>query len=250
MKLDMAGVLSDAWRMWKRDHDLLIRVAGLFFFLPQFALLLLVTPAPQKIAAGADEQAMRAWLQTVMDWYGANGAGLVAAAAFALFGALTVMVLYLDRSRPDLRGALGAALRLLPAYLFTAFLVLIPVWLGLALFIVPGIYAQGRLLLAGPALVAEPEKGATGAVARSMTLTRGHWLVLGAIACFVLFGGNILAAPFIALGTTLDGAPIANPVAAALLNAGAAVAMTVAALATILVRIALYRRLAQPSSGI
>lgn len=250
MIADLAAAVADIRRMWARDRDILMAIGGLFFFLPQFALLLLVTPAPKRVADATDQAAALEWLQAMVDWYQANGLGLIAATAMALVGALTLLVLYLETGRPDVRGALGSALRLLPSYLLTALLVTIPIWFGLALFIVPGIYAQARLLLAGPALVAERGIGAVAAVRRSVELTRGRGVVLSALACFILFGGNILAAPFLALGTTLDGAPIANPVAAALLDAGASLAMAVTALVSILIRIALYRRLTQPNRGI
>lgn len=250
MTLDVAGVFRDAWRMWKRDRDLLLGVAGLFVFLPQLALLLLVPDPIAMPASGADADAIRAWFDQSIQWYSDNGAAIVAADACALFGSLTILILYLSGGeRPDLRAALGRAVLLLPRYLFAALLVLIPVSFGLLL-ILPGIYLQGRLLLVGPALVAEQPLAAIGAVRRSVALSRGLALLMSGLACIMLFGGQVLAAPFIGLGDALDGAPRANPVVALLLGSGAAAALTFAALATILIRVALYRRLIASSRGI
>ena len=90
----------------------------------------------------------------------------------------------------------------------------------------------------------------SAAIQRGMRMTRGNGLVLAGLGCIMVFAGYVLPEPFLALGQTLDGAPIANPVSAALLDAAAAAAIAVAALGAILVRIALYKRLVSPSRGI
>jgi hypothetical protein len=250
MTIDLMGALGDAWAMWKRDRDLLLRVAALFLFLPRFALLLIL-PTPQvPVAKGADQPTLAALADILFGWYAEHGVVLAAAELTALFGALTIFTLYLHPERPDLRGALIGALRLLPRYLLTSILVVISILIGLWLFILPGLYLNGRLLLVGPALVAEQPLGAVAAMQRGVAMTRKNGLVLAGVGCIMVFAGYVLPEPFLALGQALDGAPIANPVSAALLDAGAAAAIAVSALGTILVRIALYKRLASPSRGI
>ena len=250
MTIDLRGVLGDAWSMWRRDRDLLVRVAGLFLFLPQYVLLL-VLPAPQlPVATGGDQPTMQAVVDVMLDFYATHGLVFAAAELTTLFGALTIFTLYLHPERPDLRGALIGALRLLPRYLLNSILVLISILVGLWLFILPGLYVNGRLMLVGPALVAEQPLGAVAAIQRGVKITRGNGLVLAGLGCLMVFAGWVLPEPFLALGQALEGAPIANPVSAALLDAGAAVAIAVTALGAILVRIALYKRLASPSRGI
>ncbi len=228
MTIDLMGALGDAWAMWRRDRDLLLRVAGLFLFLPQFTLLL-VLPVPQlPVAHGGDQATFAALADIMFGWYAEHGVVLAAAELTALFGTLAIFALYLHPERPDLRGALIGALWLLPR----------------------GLYLNGRLMLAGPAIVAEQPLGAVAAIQRGVKITRGNGLVLAGLGCIMVLAGWVLPEPFLALGQALDGAPIANPVSAALLDAGAAAATAMAALGAILVRIALYKRLASPIRGI
>jgi len=121
--------------------------------------------------------------------------------------------------------------------------------IGLLLFFLPGIYALGRLMLTGPVLVADRSRGVLAAIARSVALSTGHGMMLAGFACMTLFGGRLLAAPFDALGKALDGAPMANPLVAILLDFGSAAGLAAGALAAILIEVALYRHLSA-SKGI
>ena len=248
MNLDVAGVLADAWRMWKRDRDLLLGVGGFFLFLPQFVVLLLVRGLPEMPKPDASEQAVRIWTEAAAQWIAHYGLIWLACGLCALFGTLLVYVLYLYKGRLDLRAALPAALRLLPRYLLVSILATLPIVLvhvpAIWLFLVfPIFYVLGRMLLASAVLVAEQPIGAVASLRRSIEVSRGHGFLLAGAAIPLLFGGLIVAEPFILLGQTLDGAPIANPVSAALLNAMAAAAATFASLAAVLIQVALYRRL-------
>jgi hypothetical protein len=242
MTLDVNGVFSDAWRLWKRDRDLLIGVAGFFLFVPELAMKLFVALPPDP-PSPLDRAALKAWLDALESWSSQFSLIVILLSLIALFGTVTLFTLYLDPERPDARRALARALRLFPRFLLLSFLVAVPVYFGLMLLYLPGFYAQGRLMLAFPVVVADQPRGARGAMSRSLILTRGHGLVLAGFACVMLLGGNLLSWPFLALGKALDGAPMANPVVAVLLDIGAAAGATVGALAGILIQIALYRRL-------
>jgi hypothetical protein len=189
-------------------------------------------------------------LTVTTQWYADNGLSMVSAALFVEFGTLALYVLYLHRDRPDVRGALLAALRLLPQYLLLSILVMIAYLVGFSLFILPLFYLMGRLMLVTPALVAEQPLGVIGALGRSLKLSEGRGLVLAGIAVMLAMIGYVLPEPFVALGKALDGAPISNPVSAMLLDAGAAAATTLVTLGAILIKVAIYRRLAVPSRGI
>ncbi len=253
MTLNGASVLRDVWRMWKQDRQLLLGVAGLLLFVPQFGSLLFMQPQPVFPGFEADEAKLQAYVQASRAWTMSYGVGMLAAAIIVLLGTLTLLLLYLDRRRPDVKGALLAALPVLPRYLLAFLLVSIPLALALQivpLLILPALYLEGRLLLAIPALVAERPLSVVGALRRSWALTRGNGLVLAGMACITFFAGPIMALPFSVLGSTLNGAPLANPVVAAILDAGAAAGLTVGALAGALIQVLLYRRLAQPIRGI
>lgn len=242
MSLDVIGVFKDAWRLWKRDHDLLIGVAGFFLFVPQLALKLFVAMPPD-LPSPIDEAKFRAWLDAVESWSSQYSLFVILFSLITLFGSVAVFTLYLDPERPDARRALVRALRLAPRFLLLTILVAVPVQIGLLLLFLPGFYLQGRLLIALPALVAEQPVGAGRSMARSFALTRGHGMVLAGFACITLLAGDLLSRPFMALGRSLDGAPMANPVVAGLLDLAAAAGVTIALLGTILIQVALYRRL-------
>lgn len=248
MNFDVAGVLADAWRMWKRDRELLLGVGGFFLFLPQLVVLALVPDPPILTASEPNEQAVSAWTNLMSQWFANYGLIVVASILCAAFGALLIFVLYLRRGRPKLKDALPAALWLLPRYLLVSVLASLPIAViampTLAfLLLIPVLYALGRMMLAGAALVAEQPLGAVAAVKRSVELTRGYGLVFAGIAVVLLLGGHLVPYPFIALGRMLDGAPIANPVSAALLDCLAAATAAFVTMATILIEVALYRRL-------
>jgi len=248
MTIDVIGVFKDAWASWKRDRDLLIGVAGFFVFVPQLAMKLFVAvpPDPPKTM---DQAAMMAWFDAVESWSSAYSLPVILISLISLFGTLVLFTLYLDPERPDVRGALARALRLYPRFLLLTIITALPVQIGLVMFLLPGFYLQGRLLLAAPAVVAEQPLGAGRAMARSFAMTRGNGLVLAGFACIVLLAGDLFSRPFLGVGGMLGGAPMANPVVAALLDFAAAAGVTIALLGTILIQVALYRRV-RSSRGI
>lgn len=245
MKIDFAGVLIDAWTLFKRDRDLLLRIAAPFLFLPAFALALVVPdpPMPDATAGNSEAQAM-VWANAVTDWAGANGGWYCLAYAISFFGLSVVYALYLDRGRLDVLGALKRSGTILPRYLLAMILVSIPAGAGLLLYALPGLYILGRTMLTGPAMFAEDAVGATGAIRRSLALSRGAGLQLMGLAAFAYVGGWMLGAPFMMLDRWLRETGQGNPVTLAVVDAGAAAAAMAAGLATALIAVAAYRRLA------
>jgi uncharacterized membrane protein len=84
--------------------------------------------------------------------------------------------------------------RLVLLAILTAFIF----FLGCMFFLVPGIMIGTGVALGTPALVLENLPGATDAMSRSWSLTRGYrWKVFGALAVVIL----LLSIPFIAVGS-------------------------------------------------
>lgn len=243
VRLDAGGILRAAWAMAQADAALLLGVGGMFVFLPQLAQAMFVTVPPTWPDQGADPAAWQAWLDAVSVWGARNDPLLVALALVAVFGTMTVFRLYVDRDRPNVGGALRLGLALFPRFLLLALIVTLPINLGMLLLLLPGLYLKGRLFVAAPAFAAEQPLGVVAAWRRSFALTRGHGLVLMALACLPLLAGSVLALPFDAAAQSLDGAAMANPVSAGLLDVAASAAHAVCSLAAILVEIAVYRRL-------
>ena len=239
-RLDIAAVLRDAWTMAKRDRDVLIGVCGLLLFVPQVALAMFVA-RPPALPANAEETG--AWLAAVQAWSQLYSLPVIALSIILLFGSATVLFLYLDRDRPTAQGALLQALALLPRVVLLSLLMSFPVSLGTLLLFLPGLYLQGRLLLALPLLIGKPSMGVIAAFTQSFRLTRGHGLILMGLACITVLMGDILALPFRSIGSALAGAPLANPVVAAILQVGAAAGVTIGMVTTLLIQVALYRRL-------
>ena len=245
MNLNVAGILRDAWAMAKRDSELLRGIAGVFLFIPDLAGAIYVAPAPAPPAV-VDQTSADLWLKQLGVWGQQYELLVIVLSLLSLFGVLALFVVYIDRARPTVSGALGQAGALLPHYLLLALAVSVPVSIG-SILVFPGLYLKGRLLPVSPVFVGERPIGVFAAWRRSFALTRGNGLVLMGLAFVPLLGGRLIALPFELLGTALDGAPMANPVVAAVLDAGIAGGHTLGTVAAVLIEIALYRRL---SSGI
>ena len=245
MTFDAKGALADAWAMWRADRDLLLRIAGLFLFLPQFGILLLLPPMPPlAVTEGMDEAAQRELAQQIVAWASSYGGWYVLGALLVQAGTLVVLMLYLERDRPDLGQAMSRSLRLFPRFLLAMIIVGLPIGLGVLtlILLIPGIYLLGRLLAVGPVLVAEAPISVSRSIARSWALTRGHGIALAGLMAITIFGGSVLTAPFTLLDKSLRAA-VPNPVAIAMVDAAAAAVTVAALLATVLIQIAAYRRL-------
>jgi len=252
MTIAWGAVFADAWARWRRDRQLLLPLAGLFLFLPQFAFYLLASPMPALPADAASPQALLAPGSPLMRWMEYNAPGMLVSVLAMAFGGVAVLTLYLDSEHRPLGGALKRALTLYPRYLLAMILAGLPaapVELGLLILVLPCLYLLGRLMLTGAALVAERPIGVGAAIARSFALTRRRGLVMAGLASLALIAGMLAPAPFRVLRDSLQSGDAANPVAVALAEAlGSGLAAAVA-LATVLVQVALYRRLSAASSG-
>ena len=248
MKLNLIRVLNDAWALFRGDSDLLIRIASVFMFIPQLALLLVVPPMPS-IALTADmtETEQRALAQVLADWIAANGGWHLAATILVQFGTLVLLALYLRRDRPDVRTAMAGAVARFPRFLLAMILVGLPLGVGLfaTLLLIPALYLVGRLMLTAPILaeasIGTPV-GVRAAIARSWQLTKGNGLAVTGLASISVLGGVLLSAPFIMIDRALR-ANAPNPVAITMVDIGTAAAVAASLLAAILIQVATYRRL-------
>ena len=245
MKLDVITTLRDAWSLFRRDADLIVRLCAPFLFWPALALGLLVPqmPLPGEDAADGAAKAL-AWVDTVQIWAGHYGGWYVAAYAVGMVGTAALLAMQLGDERPTVAQSLGLAIRMLPRFLLAMMLVALPVGAGMLLYILPGLYVAGRLLLVGPVLFAERRMPAMAAITRSFVLTRGAGLPMAALASCTYLGGVVAGQPFLALAEIVKGDGPGNPVAIALLEVGAAAVAMASGVAQTLIAVAAYRRLA------
>lgn len=245
MRIDLATILRDAWTIFRRDRDVLLRLAGPFLFLPAYALMLLVPPPPTPDTAIADSHAAaQAWVEALGDWGGAHGGWFLLGYAVGNIGGAAILSLYLDRTRPDVRGALGRAASLAPRFLLAMAVISLPAGLGLLLWVVPGLFVLGRTMLVAPVLIAERPVGAVHAIARGWALGRGSSLALMALSALTYLAGWLVSTPFLALDQWLRESG-GSPVPIAIADAGAAAVAAGSGLAGTLVALAAYRRLAR-----
>ncbi|MDB5677914.1 hypothetical protein [Sphingomonas bacterium] len=252
MSLRAATIYADAWAGWRRDWPVLTAVAGMFVFLPQLALLLLVPDLPDiSTVTGTEpnDPSMQAYMTALQGWIGNYGVLYLGVVAAALYGQFALVAVYLAPGRPAVGGALGTALRLLPRLFLASVVWMLPLGLvGMILMRVPflilPIFAlvMARTMLVGPAILAARPIGAVAAIGRSFVLTRGRMLVLASIVLGVVLAQYLLALPFVALDQWMaTHAP--NPIARAIVDGLAAGVAALGAIAMALVQVAAWRRL-------
>lgn len=244
MKIDFARLLREGWALFRRDSDVLLRIAGAFFFLPAYALVLLVPPTPAPDPAIADRQAQaEAWITALQGWAGDYGIGCGIAYLVNYLGLALVFALYLDPNRLAVGQALRRAATLFPRFLLAMVLVSIPTGAAMYLLLIPGLYLMSRFFLTGPVVMADRSVGALAAAGRSWALTRRSQLSLLGVVAFVYLAGMLLGQPFLLLGRWMGGEGVANPVAIAITSAAAAAVAMAAQLASALIAVVAYRRL-------
>lgn len=206
---------TDAANMVSANRDLLLALAGVFLVVPAFAMAMLLPP-PQP-AEGAEFQAI---LAAYSDYFQSNVLVLVAMALFQMIGTLSILALFTDTGRPTVGEAIRLGFRYTPTAIAAQLIlgmaigamVMLPILLGGATksfgftvlgFVaaaVLGIWAWVRLVLVGPAVIADRLANPIRALERSWRLTEGH--VLRLLAFYVLVGIGFLVVLLVAEGIT------------------------------------------------
>lgn len=252
MKLSGTKIIGDAWRLWRADWEALTAIAGMFVFLPQLAMALLIPVLPDTSKlAGVDPTspafeawrvAMEAWIQSYALWW-FLGAGL------AVFGQFSLVAFYMASRRASVAEALVVALRFLPRFLLASFIWGLPLGLlSLAFLLVPFLLLpvlavmMARMLLIGPAILANRSFGAVAAVGRSFTLTRGNTLALAGLVLTIIIVQVLVGVPLLQLDNWLmTNSP--NPIARTIVDVAMAGEQMLAAIAMALLQVIAYRRL-------
>lgn len=244
MNPSFARLLADAWGVFRREADLIVRLAGPLVFLPAFAVQLLCDPLPTLPAQTGDERAMEAWLNAVSAWGQDNAFWYLAADLIGIVGLASIALLLLSPERPSVGEALHLALRRTGRFVLANLLVAIPVGMGLWLFVLPGLYMQARLVATLAVVAAEPGQGAARAAARSWRMTRrAAWGVLGAVLALFLAQWMVVS-PLFPIDAWLREPGHDNPFVIALVTALLAAAGSAYNVALLLIGVVAYRRFA------
>lgn len=245
-------VLAGAWAAWRADWPVLLSVSGAFLFLPQLAVLLLVPAFPdlsQVTSSDPNDPALRAAAAAITEWLADYAVWQVAVALLALFAQFAIVAWYLTPGRPSVARALASALRLLPRMTAASIAWMLPLGIVAVLLmrvpvlVFPAIaLVLARTLLIGPAILAERPIGAFAAIGRSFRATRGSMTMLASIVLGVVIAQYLLTLPLAASDRwmTLHGP---NPIARGIVDAFAAGASAIGAVAMALIQVAAWRNL-------
>lgn len=196
MKLDMGRTWNDAMALLRGNRQVVLIVAGVFFFLPNLALMLLAPPALGQANTGArsaGEADVGQALQEATALYGEIWWQLLLVAVLTAIGMLGLLALLTDRRRPTVGEALkSGAGNLLPyvgSQLLLAFLVIaivmVPIIVAGAagpaagvlvglLAAVAVIYVYTKLSLITPVIMMDGIKNPVRVLGRSWALTKGN----------------------------------------------------------------------------
>jgi len=193
MKLEMNLAWNDALRLLRLNRDVIAVVAGVFFFLPYFAFML-IAPDPMAGVSAAASSDTGAMLERLTAFYGQVWWVIVLILILQAVGMLGLIALLTDRRRPTVGEALkrgaGKALSYIAAYLLLgmagtfALLALVAIASALGagalagLAVVVGIVVWlvlfVRLSLVPPILIKENVANPLTALGRSWKLTGGN----------------------------------------------------------------------------
>ena len=267
MKFDMTAAWSEAMRLVASNRQVIAVVAGVFFFLPYLAFMLIFMNQMAELeaaqAANPDPEAMG---QAMMAFYGESWWFVLLAMVIQGIGMLGLLTLLTDRRRPTVAEALKAGMKMFLTYfgaqlLLSALfglLILVPiavgaggsVAIGLFLGLIAAVlfcYLFAKFLLTPAVIAIEHQSNPLTALGRSWRLTKGNSLRIF-LFVFLLFlavgivGGviSMIVGLFLALGGA-QAALIGQAVVSGLINA-------VFYVIFLGVLAAIYRQLAGPSS--
>ncbi|MEM8724984.1 MAG: hypothetical protein AAGE86_05610 [Pseudomonadota bacterium] len=271
MQLNMGQAWNEATTLLSANRDTILAVAGLFFFLPYFALALFapeaINPTPVEAPPGTDpEVAMNAAFAALQQQYADNWPFFLILLLAQFVGTLSLLTLLTDRSRPTVGEALKRGLKGTPSYLLSQILVALfaGIAVGLPLGIVGALLPPAFAILIGimligvvlylvvkfsliaPVIAIEEELNPIKAMIRSWTLTKGNSFRLVAFFILLIIAIGVVSLLItMVLGTVFSAfdqsiANIGNGTVSGLINAAIG-ALLLAVLA------AVHRQLAGPS---
>jgi hypothetical protein len=218
MKFSYNAIWDYTLALLRAHLPLVAAIAGVFIFLPTLLIGYFV-PAP---TGSPDPQTQ---LNAVVAYYGVTWPWQLLNLIVLMIGTLAILILVLDRTRPTVGGAIVNALKILPLYLLTTFLVgfalgivVIVLFLPISLLAMAGakiilpVASLTMLLLFGYVLfgrlsvlssvMAIDRSMPLGALRRTLELTRGHgWAIFGIVLIILMTGGIASLAVGVVVGS-------------------------------------------------
>jgi hypothetical protein len=244
MKLDMGAAWSEAIALIKANSQIVLVVAGLFFFLPSAALTLAAPDAMANLEmqAEAGPEALR---DAMIGFYSQYGWIFIIIGLLQAIGTLGLLALLRDPARPTLGEALKLGAKALLPYI--AVQLIVGLALGLALVLAIGIgagtglvalgvvlglivgvlaiYVLVKISLVSPVIAIERVYNPVAAIKRSWQLTKGNSVRLFAFYLLLIIALVVVSSiltrlvGLVALAFGPEGALVVNGLFSAVLNA-------------------------------
>ena len=194
MKLDLSAAWDGAMKMLAANREMVLVLAGVFFFVPYLAFaLFLPDPMGQAGASGAEPD-MDAASAMIVAFYAEYWWALLLLALIQAIGSIALLAILGARARPTVGDAMGRGLRFLPtqigAQILTGFAILAPPTIGVALGAAIGsegiagllgllmlpvtLYLLVKFSMSSPAIAIERIMNPITALGRSWRLTKGN----------------------------------------------------------------------------
>jgi hypothetical protein len=241
MNFSYSAVWDDTVRLLRSHGSLILALAGVFIFLPGLLTAALIPQAQAEtvaqLSAAMSEYVRRAWLWILLE------------TLVNMIGTIAILRLIFPRQTSTVGAVIAASLPLVPTYFVAAIVSNVMVFIGLLLFIIPGIYLVGRLTPIGPVIVAEERRNPFDAIRRSFEVTAGKgWAVAGLVIVVAIAGAIVMLVANSLLGVVM--LLVAGQKIGVLLSTIVGSA-TAAAFTTLLILLyaAIYRRLTGDSSA-
>jgi hypothetical protein len=185
MTFSYNAVWADTGRLLRAHGALLAAIAGVFVFLPTLLVgYFFALPEPATTDFNVYLREVAGYVKAHLIWYVLQ--------SFVVMVGTAAMLRLVFPPRVTVAGAIWFGVMLLASYSILTLMTNILVFVGLLLLLLPGLYLWGRVLPAGPAMVAEGRRNPLDALKRGFALSRGQgWAILG-LLLIVLIPGAIL----------------------------------------------------------
>lgn len=243
-KLDLSACWNDVMHLFRANRELLLGVAGVFILLPGLAFAFFVPPP-----VTAPEATLETIYLGMQQFYTDNIFWILLIGLANGFASVVMLVLILDRSQPSVSEAMRRGLSILLPYYAMGILSGVLVFLGSLAFVLPGIYLFVKLVVAGPAMVADRNYNVIAALRRSWALTKGNsgrillFLVVVAVTAFFVYLTTVTI-----FGLVIRLA-VEDPLAGSLTTLVDSVLSMVITVLMVCIYAALYRQLAEPAAS-
>jgi hypothetical protein len=195
--LSYSAVWEDTGQMLHANAGLLTAVAGVFLFLPALLMARYFPPVEPAETWREWIEAMRAYLQVAGPW-------LILSSIANIIGSVAIYLLLLKAPRLTVGAAVARSLAILPFFYVVSLITNLAIGAGLTMLIVPGIFLIGKMVLAGPVLVAEMPKAPFSAIQRSWHLSDGRsWSIAGLVVIVYLAAALVSYAVETGLGSVI-----------------------------------------------